>query len=97
MISLNPTLKHEWYKEAWFDHVEMQHWIAAVSIAAKELWFEEYKGKYSTQSYAASSTLKLAGLRKEEAFISARNHKRLKISHQPSEPPSASPSVDLFN
>ena len=51
------------------------------SKAVKELWYEEYKGKYSVQHLVADSTLKPVALRKEKAFTLVRNYKYLKISH----------------
>jgi hypothetical protein len=39
-ISLNPTLKNEWYKQARLDHDEKRDWINTASNAVKELWQE---------------------------------------------------------
>src|SRR5438876_9591833 len=67
------------------------------SKAVKELWYEEYKGKYSVQHLVADSTPKPAAPRKEKAFTSVRNHKHLKISHQPLESQSSISSIDLYD
>jgi hypothetical protein len=77
-ISLNPTLKNEWYKQAWLENNEKRDWIDTAIDAAKELWLEEYRGRYS-------SGPQIQGER-EKALTSARNHKRLKISHRLEEP-----------
>src|SRR5947208_9496502 len=67
------------------------------SKAVKELWLEKYKGKYSVQCSVANSTPKPAAPSKEKAFTSVRNHKQLKISHQPSESQSGISSIDLYD
>ena len=81
VISLNPILKHEWYKKVQSNDEEKQPWIMTASKAVKELQLEEYKGKYSVQHLVANSTPKPVVLRKEKAFTSVRNHKYLKISY----------------
>lgn len=85
-ISLNPTLKHEWYNKAWSDHDEKRPWIVSASTAVKELWLDEYRGKYSVKQRFPSGVLSTSAPQKDKAFTSVRNHKRLKISHQPSRP-----------
>ena len=67
------------------------------SKAVKELWLEEYKGKYSVQCSVADSTPKPAAPRKEKAFTSVRNYKCLKISHRPSKSQSGISSIDLYD
>jgi len=67
------------------------------SKAVKELWLEEYKGKYSVQHSVANSTLKPAAPRKEKAFTLVRNHKHLKISYWSSESQSGISSIDLYD
>ena len=86
-ISLNPTLKNEWYKQAWLDHYEKRDWINTAIDAVKGLWLEEYRGRYSSGPRSSLySTSQIQGER-EKAFTSARNHKRLRLktSHRPEE------------
>ncbi|KAK8912270.1 putative AC transposase [Metarhizium anisopliae] len=85
-ISLNPTLKHEWYNKAWSGHDEKRPWIVSASTAVQELWLDEYKGKYSVKQLFPSGVLSPSAPQKDKAFTSVRNHKRLKISHQSSRP-----------
>lgn len=85
-VSLNPTLKHEWYNKAWSDHEEKRPWVERASAAVKELWLDEYKGKYSAKQPSPSGVLSTATPQKDKAFTSVRNYKRLKTSHQPSRP-----------
>ncbi len=96
-ISLNPTLKHEWYKEAWSDREEKRPWIVTASAAVKELWLEEYKGKYSVRQPFQSNVPSMSTPQKDKPFTSVRNHKRLKISHQSPRPQAQGPDpLDQF-
>ena len=67
-ISLNPTLKNEWYKQAWLDHYEKRDWINTAIDAVKGLWLEEYRGRYSSGPRSSLySTSQIQGER-EKAF-----------------------------
>ena len=97
-ISLNPTLKHEWYNEAWPDE-DKRLWIPAVTNLVREFWLEEYKGKYSVEHFRASDSISRPALStppKEKAFAAVKNHKRLKIRGDPQTQPET-PAVDLFD
>ncbi|KAJ6785140.1 hypothetical protein PWT90_08160 [Aphanocladium album] len=96
-ISLNPTLKHEWYKEVWSGDERKRPWIVTASTAVKELWLEEYKDKYSVKQPLPTGIPSTPTPRKDKPFASVRNHKRLKISHQSSQPQAQGPdSLDQF-
>jgi len=94
-ISLNPTLKNKWFEKVWLDHEEKKPWISTASKAVKELWLDEYKGKYSTKRCTSDSILKPVPPRKEKLYTSVRDYKRLKTNHQPSEP--ETPTIDHFD
>jgi len=98
-ISLNPTLKNEWYNETWSDHEDKRAWIPSVTKLVREFWLEEYKGKYSVKQVRASDSISRPALstsRKEKAFAAVKNHKRLKIRHDP-QTQHETPAVDLFD
>ena len=88
---MNPTLKDQWYTEAWAADEDKKSWIPTVTKLVKELWLEEYKGKFSatTKTALRSSTAP----RKEKAFAAVKNHKRLKLHHNV---PPEEPSIDLL-
>jgi hAT family C-terminal dimerisation region len=98
-ISLDPTLKHEWYKQHWSDDEKKQDWIISATNAVKELWLEEYKGKYSGNQLGVSNGIPISkvGPLKEKSFTSFRSIKRLKVNHQTSDPePPIVDSLDQF-
>jgi hypothetical protein len=94
-ISLNPTLKHQWYVETWTDEVK-RPWILTVKELVKEFWLEEYRGRYSTKQASATPALTPAvPAKKEKASAAIKSHKRLKLRHEASAP--EIPAIDLLD
>ncbi|KJZ71689.1 hypothetical protein HIM_08927 [Hirsutella minnesotensis 3608] len=79
-ISLNPSLKNQWYHQVWNGNDDKRAWIQAVVGAVKEHWAEEYKGKFADGEPVPPNVFK-ALEPKEKSFTSVRNHKRLKLRH----------------
>lgn len=82
-IVLDPTLKMQWFKLAWGPHEVKKEWISTVEEAVRELW-SEYKGKGRRQSSSAVPSFPQPAppKQKEKTYTSARDHKRLKITHE---------------
>lgn len=82
-IVLNPTLKMQWFTLEWGSHKVKKEWISTVEQAVRELWVE-YKGKGKRQPSSSADHLpQPAPLQpKDKTYTSARNHKRLKITHE---------------
>jgi hypothetical protein len=83
-ISLNSTLKGQWYVETWTDETK-RLWIPGVTRLVKELWLEEYRGRRSIKPVSASTSVaptSSASVRKEKAFVAVKSHKRLKLRHE---------------
>ncbi|KJZ68504.1 hypothetical protein HIM_12105 [Hirsutella minnesotensis 3608] len=83
-ISLNPTLKCQWYKETWTDE-QKRAWIPDVTKLVRELWLDEYRGRHSRKMAsvsASSAPTSSVPIRKEKAFAAVKSHKRLKLRHE---------------
>lgn len=83
---LDPYRKWSWLKQQWVinsDHGEEEgenkkEWFENAQRAVKELWEEEYKGKYST-AVPPSQSLEDASPDPIPAFDRQREHKRIRI------------------
>ncbi|KJZ68940.1 hypothetical protein HIM_08228 [Hirsutella minnesotensis 3608] len=83
-ISLNPTLKCQWYNETWTDE-QKRAWIPDVTKLVRELWLDEYRGRHSRKMASVSASSAPASsvpIRKEKAFAAVKSHKRLKLRHE---------------
>ena len=89
-IAMNPTLKFQWFEGVWGSHNEKSTWLPGVKDLVKELWEEEYKGKHITANIL---TVSKSQNKAKKVYTSARDHKRLKISHI-SEPPLADAFIE---
>jgi hypothetical protein len=47
---LQPSRKLNWITESWATNPEKQAWLSKPKAAVRELWEEEYKGKYALKS-----------------------------------------------
>ncbi|KAG7413394.1 putative AC transposase [Fusarium oxysporum f. sp. raphani] len=90
-ISLNPSLKNQWYYQVWNGSDDKRAWIQAAVRAVKELWVDEYKGKFAHGAPVPTHVFK-SPEPKEKSFTSVRNHKRLKLRHFD---PHSSPELPL--
>jgi cation transport regulator ChaB len=95
-ISLNPSLKNQWYYQVWNDSDDKRAWIQAAVGAVKELWVDEYKGKFAHGAPVPTHVFK-APEPKEKSFTSVRNHKRLKLRHFDPHSSPEMPSTDHYN
>ncbi|XP_044721769.1 Ribonuclease H-like protein [Hirsutella rhossiliensis] len=96
-ISLNPTLKSQWYVEAWTDE-EKRLWIPGVTRLVRELWLEEYRGRHSTKQASVSASpgpTSSVSVRKEKPFAAVKSHKRLKLRHEVGS--TDLPAIDLLD
>lgn len=73
-IVLNPTLKMQWFKEAWRMD-EQQSWILMVEQKVKQLWRQQYKHTTTATRTRPRDTLAAAD---ETAFDRFKSAKRLK-------------------
>jgi hypothetical protein len=95
-ISLNPTLKNQWYYQAWNGSNDKRPWIQAAIDAVREFWVDEYRGKFAEGAPIPSHVSK-APVLNEKSFTSIRNHKRLKLRHPEPEPSLDIPTIDYYN
>ncbi|KAK2470381.1 hypothetical protein H9L39_17998 [Fusarium oxysporum f. sp. albedinis] len=68
-ISLNPSLKNQWYYQVWNDSDDKRARIQAAVGAVKELWVDEYKGKFAHGAPVPTHVFK-APEPKEKSFTS---------------------------
>ncbi|OBS15714.1 hypothetical protein FPOA_13497 [Fusarium poae] len=71
-------------------------WIQAAVGAVKELWVDEYKGKFAYGAPVPTHVFK-SPEPKEKSFTSVRNHKRLKLRHTDPHSSPELPSTDHYN
>ncbi|OBS15181.1 hypothetical protein FPOA_13923 [Fusarium poae] len=95
-ISLNPSLKNQWYYQVWNGSDDKRAWIQAAVGAVKELWVDEYKGKFAHGAPVPTHVFK-SPEPKEKSFTSVRNHKRLKLRHTDPHSSPELPSTDHYN
>ncbi|OBS15084.1 hypothetical protein FPOA_14096 [Fusarium poae] len=95
-ISLNPSLKNQWYYQVWNGSDDKRAWIQAAVGAVKELWVDEYKGKFAHGAPVPTHVFK-SPEPKEKPFTSVRNHKRLKLRHTDPHSSPELPSTDHYN
>lgn len=95
-ISLNPTLKNQWYHQVWNSSDDKRAWIQAAAGAVKEFWIDEYRGKFAGGAPVPSHVSKAPEL-KEKSFASIRNHKRLKLHHHDPKLSPELPSIDHYD
>jgi hypothetical protein len=95
-ISLNPSLKNQWYYQVWNGSDDKRAWIQAAVGAVKELWVDEYKGKFAHGAPVPTHVFK-SPEPKEKSFTSVRNHKRLKLRHIDPHSSPELPSTDHYN
>ncbi|KAM5529528.1 transposase-like protein [Fusarium oxysporum f. sp. phaseoli] len=95
-ISLNPSLKNQWYYQVWNGSDDKRAWIQAAVGAVKELWVDEYKGKFAHGAPVPTHVFK-SPEPKEKSFTSVRNHKRLKLRHFDPHSSPELPSTDHYN
>jgi hypothetical protein len=96
LYRLNPTLKNQWYHQVWNESDDKRAWIQAAVGAVKELWIEEYRGKFAGGAPVPTHISKAPEL-KEKSFTSVRNHKRLKLRQSDAKLSHELPSVDHYN
>jgi hypothetical protein len=78
-IVMNPTLKTAWFQQRWGDHPIRSTWLKDnVLPALREVWFQEYKGKSSSQSPISTPLHQRS--RSPKRYTSCREHKRLKLN-----------------
>ena len=95
-ISLNPTLKNQWYYQVWNESNDKRPWIQAAADAVREFWIDEYRGKFAGGAPTPSHISK-APVLNEKSFTSIRNHKRLKLRHPEPESSLDIPTVDYYD
>jgi len=95
-ISLNPTLKNQWYHQVWNGNNDKQAWIQTAVDAVREFWVDEYRGKFAGGVPTPNHVSK-APVLKEKSFSSIRNHKRLKLCHPEPESDLDVPAIDHYN
>ena len=95
-ISLNPTLKNQWYSQVWNGNDDKRPWIQVAADAVREFWIDEYRGKFAG-GVATPSHVSKAPVLNEKSFTSIRNHKRLKLRHPEPEPSLDAPTIDHYN
>jgi hypothetical protein len=78
---LNPTLKNQWYADVWDENENKRPWIKTATDVIKELWIDEYKGKFAAGIATFNYVFRTTPL-KEKAFIFIRNYKRFKLRYQ---------------
>lgn len=97
---LNPTTKWAWFEQQWGDHPMKKVWLegdrkkkstsTGVKGLVRELWEEEYKGKYGpdpstlTDSNKTSDTGKASSQRKtsEDPFKALHKHGQVRAKHK---------------
>jgi hypothetical protein len=78
-IVMNPTLKTAWFQQRWGDHPIRSTWLKDnVLPALREVWFQEYKGKSSSQSPISTPLHQRS--RSPKRYTSCREHKWLKLN-----------------
>ena len=92
-ILLNPQVKGLWFEETWRHHDAKQTYIQPALDAVNKYWQECYRGQTSHISMPSSSEpMPTPAPRAPLIYTSAREHKRLKRSHNPS----TMPATDFY-
>jgi len=92
-ILLNPQVKGLWFEETWRHHDAKQTYIQPALDAVNKYWQECYRGQTSHISMPSSSgPMPTPAPRAPLIYTSAREHKRLKRSHNPS----TMPATDFY-
>ena len=95
---LDPTQKFAWLEEQWENNEEAQKdkWLEKTKVLVRQLWKEEYYGKYDSQKVKKTTPKPQPEVPQDEvsqSFFRAREFKRLKITTPSTSPPPQRPNL----